>query len=146
MLLQTKWCAINVDDILHKLEHSVTHDGASPKAIVDLERSIGKSFPSLYRELMHRTNGIEGFLSQVNYVQFWNVDQLIELNEGYGAKEFAPGLFLFGSNGGDAGYAFDIRSDDMPVYEVPFIGLSLQSAKQVGASFKEFLKNLCIEE
>lgn len=132
-----------VDDVLNKLENIVTHEGASSKAIADMEKSIGAVFPMLYSELIRRTNGVEGFLSQVNYVQIWSISQLVELNKNYDIRQSAPGLLLFGSNGGDAGYAFDLRSDAMPVVEVPFIGLSLQTATLVGTSFESFLENMC---
>jgi hypothetical protein len=62
------------------------------------------------------------------------------LNQGYGFTEHVPFLFLFVSDGGDAGYAFDTRHPSMPVVEVPFIDL-LPSAI-VGASFLDFLQRL----
>jgi len=133
---------MTVDALLARLGHSVIHEAASSNAITDLEQKIGKAFPALYSELMRRTNGVEGFLSEVNYLLLWNIEQLVELNESYGVQEFAPGLFLIGSNGGDAAYAFDTRSDPMPVVEVPFIGLSLEEARQVGTSFEDFINGL----
>lgn len=133
---------MNIDDILASLENPVTHDGASSTAISNLELLVRKRLPAAYIELMRRTNGVEGFLNEVNYLILWPVEDLAELNEGYGFKEFTPGLFAFGSNGGDAGYAFDTRNEDMPVAEVPFVEISLDDAKIVGANFEDFLMHL----
>lgn len=133
---------MTVDGLLAALEHPVLHDGAPPTAIADIERQIGRNLPGFYVELMARSNGIEGFLSEENYVLLWPLEQLPGLNEGYGVTQFAPRLWLFGSNGGDAGYAFDTRSNGLPVVEVPFIGMSLDEAKPKGSSFVDFLEKL----
>lgn len=133
---------MTVDEIFAALEHPVLHEGAPSTAISDIEHRIGTSLPKLYAELMTRSNGVEGFLSEENYLMLWPLEQLSELNKGYGTTEFAPTLWLFGSNGGDAGYAFDTRSDGLPIVEVPFIGMSLEEAKPKGSSFADFLKKL----
>lgn len=133
---------MTVDELLAALENSVLHEGASLKAISDIERKIGSRLPKLYVDLMVRSNGVEGFLSEENYLILWPLEQLAELNEGYGVAQFAPSLWLFGSNGGDAGYAFDTETEGLPVVEVPFIGVSLEEAKPRGGSFADFLKEL----
>jgi hypothetical protein len=69
----------------------------------------------------------------------WPVNEIKELNEGYGIDEFAPGLVLFGGDGGNTAYAFDIRSEEMPIVEVQLDTLDISHAKHCGATFKEFL-------
>jgi len=78
-----------------------------------------------------------------NYVMLWKAEELKPLNAGYEVARFAPGLFLFGSDGGGEAYAFDIREDPWVVIQVPFIGMGdPQYAIPLGRSFTEFLKNV----
>jgi hypothetical protein len=77
-----------------------------------------------------------------NYLVIWPVGEIKELNEGYAVAEFAPGLILFGGDGGDKAYAFDTRSDELPIVEVPLVGMDISLAKQCGATFKNFLEYL----
>ncbi|WP_068845677.1 SMI1/KNR4 family protein [Planctopirus hydrillae] len=133
---------MTVDELLRSMEHLVLHEGASVAAIAEIECHLGKSLPALYVELMIRSSGIEGFLGEAEYLTLWPLENLVELNEGYGVCHFAPGIWLFGSNGGGTGYGFDLRRDGMPVVEAPFIGLSLDEVVPRGNSFGEFLRSL----
>ncbi len=63
-------------------------------------------------------------------------------NEVYCVREFAPGLVLFGSNGGDTAYGFDTRREGLPIVDVPFIGMGFEEATLIGRSFVEFLAGL----
>jgi hypothetical protein len=58
----------------------------------------------------------------------------------YAVDQFAPGLVLFGSDGGDVAYAFMQTSDGVVLVEVPFIGMSLDSVTARGKSFQEFIE------
>jgi hypothetical protein len=73
----------------------------------------------------------------------WKVEDLIELNKAYGVEEFAPGLLIIGSDGGDKAYCIHTRSPDTPFVLVPFIGMDLSEVQKCGASFVDFLKFLC---
>ena len=133
---------MNTNQTLNAFASPILNRGMQHDEISKLKDIAGCSLPQTYIDLMAMTNGIEGFVSDVNYVVLWPFEQLAEANEGYGVKEFAPGYFLFGSNGGDAGYVFDTRHTPMPVFEVPFIGMSPSEAKLRGNSFEEFLMAL----
>lgn len=115
---------------------------ASQDALTQLESELGLRLPDDYKEFMRLTNGAEGRVSKRSYVIIWPVEEIVRYNKGYAVEEFAPGLLLFASTGGGMAYAFDTRDPRLPVVEVPFIGMSLNSAKQCGASFTEFLENL----
>jgi hypothetical protein len=91
---------------------------------------------------MSRSNGVEGFVREDNYLVLWPVEQLRELNESYAVAKFAPGLFLIGSNGGDTGFALDTRHEPMDVKEVPFVGMSHEEAKTVASSLEDFIDHL----
>jgi hypothetical protein len=103
---------------------------------------VGKALPAAYVELMSLSNGVEGFVTETTYLVLWPVEQIKELNEAYAIAEFAPGLLLIGSDGGDNGFALDIRHEPMDVKEVPFIGMSHAEAKTVGSRFEDFIDYL----
>ena len=124
------------------LSHCALNEPVSESAFRSLEQAIGFPLPETYRALMRRSNGIEGFVNRAHYIVLWRVEQVVELNDAYHVSEFAPGLLLFGSNGGDEGFAFDLRNQGFSVVEVPFIGMSLNEVSQKGRSFDEFLLHL----
>jgi hypothetical protein len=57
----------------------------------------------------------------------------------YKVNLFAPGLFLFGSDGGDEGYGFDFRGEKIGIVEIPFICMDWDDAKNICNSFMDFL-------
>lgn len=131
-----------INDIESALCDCTLNDPATESAIADLEREADFRLPLAYRELMVRSNGLEGFVGERNYLVLWPIEQIAELNDAYGVSKFAPGLVIIGSDGGDTGYAFDTRKKGLPLVEVPFIGMSLEEAKPKGHSFVDFLNKL----
>ena len=47
--------------------------------------------------------------------------------------------FFFGSDGGGEGFAFDLRTHQLTIVEVPFIGMSAADANVVVSNFHQFL-------
>jgi len=94
-----------------------------------------------YRRFMSEQDGGEGFVGG-RYLILWRTSELVTFNREYEAWKYAPGLLLFGSNGGGEAFAFDTRDNSMKVVMVPFIGMSLNDAKTVADSFDNFLSNL----
>lgn len=72
----------------------------------------------------------------------WPVEELHSVNDGYHVNDYAPGLLIFGSNGGGDAYGFDTRSADWPIVEVPFVGMDWSAASAVAPSFDAFIKRL----
>ncbi|APM37709.1 SMI1/KNR4 family protein [Clostridium kluyveri] len=103
------------------------------------EQILSVQFPSDYRLFIEEFNGAEGEIGPNAYVAFWSLEDIVELNEAYEVNEFAPGLILIGSDGGDIAYAFDNRYDSKPIVEVPFIGMDLEEVKACANTFEEFL-------
>jgi hypothetical protein len=64
------------------------------------------------------------------------------MNKAYQVAEYAPGLFLFGSDGGGEAFAFDTRTEAKPIVSVPFVGMELKLARPLGSNFKAFLEEL----
>lgn len=98
--------------------------------------------PKQYIDFMLTANGAEGDVGDNSYLVLWSAEEIIELNKDYEVNEFAPGLLLFGSNGGMDAYAFDTRRESLPIIEVPFIGMGLEEVKDCGDTFLDFLKYL----
>src|ERR1700722_11838545 len=97
------------------------NEAASQDAIDGLLEAVPYGVPRAYIDLMRAHNGVEGFIGENAYLIMWRIEELVEMNVGYNFTAHLPYLVLFGTNGGDAGYAFDSRSPNMPVLEVPFI-------------------------
>ncbi len=75
------------------------------------------------------------------YVDIWPSGELELLNDRYAVDEFAPGLTLFGSDGGDNAYAFQADAQGATrIVKVPFIPMSLSEATMVGRSFEALME------
>lgn len=109
------------------------NQGAAPDAINALETAVGK-LPDDYTAFMLECNGGEGVFGVL-----WSVEEVPPFNEDYQVKICAPGLILFGSNGGGEGFAFDTRNN-FNVVRIPFIGMDLKYAKPIASTFTAFLK------
>jgi hypothetical protein len=55
--------------------------------------------PEQYAEFMKVTNGGEGHIGKNSYVQLFPLQDLMSINQAAATNRFAPGLFIFGSNG-----------------------------------------------
>lgn len=107
-----------------------------------VESQLGVSLPLEYADFLKYSNGAEGTIGENSYLVLWRIEELVPLNKAYAVSEFAPGLLLFGSDGGGAGYAFDTRSGTPPILEISFIGMDLNDTKLRGRTFIEFLEYL----
>ena len=96
--------------------------------------------PDDYVEFLTLFNGCEGSLSDDVYISLWGLNELKVNNEMYEVKEFAPELFLIGSDGG--GSAFGFNRDNLSYVNVPFIGMSLEESIFIANNFKEFIEAL----
>ncbi|AUT66296.1 SMI1/KNR4 family protein [Paraburkholderia terrae] len=119
------------------------NDGASDQAIAKLKKQLSFSLPTDYLSFLREHDGGEGFLGQ-NYLMLWKAEELVTFNREYEVSEYAPGLFLFGSDGGGEAYAFDTRSSSMNVVRVPFIGMDLAYATPIANGFSQFLSVLTL--
>jgi hypothetical protein len=57
-------------------------------------------------------------------------------------NDFAKGLVLFGSDGGDKAHAFDTRTNELNIVTVPFIGMDLEEVNTCSNTFNGFLQYL----
>jgi hypothetical protein len=77
-----------------------------------------------------------------NYLEISKAEYIVSLNEVYSVKLYAPGLILFGTDGGGEGYGFDYREIDPIVVDIPFVGMDWKYARKRGKTFLDFLQNL----
>lgn len=114
---------------------------AHVSSIRQLEATTGVRLPEDYARFLQEVNGGEGFVGSA-YVILWRAEELSEMNKAYQVAEYAPGLFLFGSDGGGEALAFDTRSAAKPIVSIPFVGMELNSVRPVASNFQEFLEAL----
>ncbi|MEH7246855.1 SMI1/KNR4 family protein [Neobacillus niacini] len=109
--------------------------------VKEVETELGVTFPNDYLEFISYSNGAEGSIGE-NYLILWSIEDIIELNEAYGVNDFAKGLVLFGSDGGDTAFAFDTRKNETQIVSVPFIGMDLSEITTCSNTFNGFLQYL----
>ncbi len=115
--------------------------GASPADIESAERALGARLPADYIDFLGESNGAEGFVVPEVYVVLWSTTELVELNAGYSVPEFAPGLVLIGTDGGEEGYGFVSDSTGHRYVSVPLIGMSMETAKPMGRTLVDLLRS-----
>ena len=116
---------------------------ASPALIAQAQAKLSFHLPTDYVQFLQKMNGGEGSLGENAYVALWRAEELGDRNAGYEVAKFAPGLFLFGSNGAGEAFAFDTRSDQFRIVAVPFIGMDdLRDAIVIATNFRAFLEVL----
>lgn len=100
---------------------------------------IDFKLPDNFIDFFRKANGSEINKSQ-DYIVLWPIRDIIDLNKKYNVELFAPGFFIFGSDGGGTAYA--IEKDSGNVYDIPFIGMSKDDAVLKNKSFLDFINSL----
>jgi hypothetical protein len=131
-----------MDELVRRLTATMEHKGpASKEAIAKTERSLGVQLPLDYVGFLTFSNGAEGFVGN-SYLQLYPIDELATINQEYAVSEFAPGLLIFGSDGGGTAYAYNMNSSPWTIIETPLIGLGLEEVSLCGKTLAEFLNYL----
>jgi len=138
---------MGVDDpiqriLQHVKDSCTTRAPASNAQLEQLRRDIGHELPDDYVRFLQLTDGMEGFISENEYVLLWRCCQLAGLNRDYSDTVRAPQLILFGTDGGDGGFGFDMRVSSGPVVAVPLIDMSTEYYTPIADTFTEFLQKL----
>lgn len=116
--------------------------GTSLSTVRAVEASLGVTLPDDYVAFMLQHNGGAGIMSENNFLALLGIEEIERDTEDYGVFENAPGLLLFGSNGGNEAYAFDTRFTPWTIVRFPFISIHIEEARFVAPSFTEFLLEL----
>jgi hypothetical protein len=132
-----------LDESIKNLLNDFSLEGSSSaEAISELNKL---HLPDDYIEVISEINGGEGFINN-EYLILWKPEELLEFNKEYEVEQYAPGIFLFGSNGGGEGFAFDTRTTPYKVVQIPFIGMDLSCASCVADSFLDLLKKMEVSD
>ena len=116
-------------------------DGRPPATEDAIRRLEPHPLPAQYLQFLRRHDGGNGFIGS-QYLILWGTGELIESNSELDIAADAPGLFLFGTDGGSEGFAFDTHVDGHPVVMVSLGYLSRKEALVVGATFDDFVDRL----
>ncbi|SJZ94865.1 SMI1 / KNR4 family (SUKH-1) [Enhydrobacter aerosaccus] len=111
---------------------------ADPAMISRVEDESGFKLPEDFVRFLLRMNGGRGMVGEA-FLGLWRAEDLVQHNKAYSADEAAPGFFIFGSDGADEAFGFDMRSAAQPVVCLPFIGMDWESAIPIAPTFTEFL-------
>ena len=114
---------------------------ARPSAVENMSSELGVPLPGEYLDFLRQHNGGEGFVGE-NYVVFWKAEELAQFNREYEVKQYAPGIILFGSDGGGEGYGFDTQVVGMPIVRIPFIGMDRRYATLITENFSDLFAKL----
>ncbi|NWB83727.1 MULTISPECIES: SMI1/KNR4 family protein [Pseudomonas] len=110
-------------------------------AVDGLSTHLGIALPKSYIDFLKEHDGGEGFIGD-NYIIFWKTEELADFNREYEVETYAPGIFLFASNGGGEAYGFDTQDAAMPIVRIPFIGMSRQYAISVARDIPDLFARL----
>ncbi len=122
-----------------------TRNGVSITQIETAQEQLKVIFPEEFREFLQTTDGAEGPIGSWNYIQLWSLERIVSRNQGGVFAEFIPGLILFGSDGGNEAYGFDLRNPQLPIINVPFVGMDRKSMTVLAETFFGFLEKLAGE-
>jgi hypothetical protein len=125
---------------VNSLEIVVAHlkrASADPRDVDALEEAIGARLPADYRWFVHKHDGAEGWIGSA-YIALWAVHEINRHNQTVDPQNYAPGLLLFGTDGGGEAFAFD-TTQRWRVVRVPLVGLSRELAIEVGPTITDWL-------
>jgi SMI1 / KNR4 family (SUKH-1) len=113
---------------------------ASPESIARCA-TAGFSPPADYVRFLLQLDGREGFIGE-HYVMLWSIERFIEMNTQTYFAEAAPGLVVFGSDGGGEAFAFDTRDAPPPIVVAPHVGMEWDATIRMAPDFDSFLQHL----
>ena len=127
---------MNIDGIV--FARFVANAPTSQEENQRVQTRLNFSLPDSYVALMLAANGGEGFVGE-SALTLWKIEELIAKNDGYHVNEFAPGIFLFGSDGGGEAFGFDTRSEARKIVSIPFVAMEIDDARILAPDFEAFI-------
>ena len=112
----------------------------APETALRQLRSAGR-LPKDYVDFLRESNGAEGFVGD-SYLILFGAEAIEPINEAAAVDRFAPGLIIFGSDGGGKSYAFDTRGDEVTIVEFFDMDIGDEEPTFCAKSFIGFLKYL----
>jgi hypothetical protein len=108
----------------------------------ELQAQLPQVIPADYFGMFRLGNGGAGDVGGGDYAEFWSIDEIESNNQEYEVLQQAPGLILFGSNGGGEAFAFDTTQAVGTIGIVPFIGMSIELYCPIADTFLAFLNEV----
>ncbi|MHC1667635.1 SMI1/KNR4 family protein [Stenotrophomonas maltophilia] len=125
----------------YQLTEGQLNGPADVSAVDGLSTQLGVALPESYIEFLKSHDGGEGCIGD-NYMIFWKAEELVDFNREYEVETYAPGIFLFASDGGGEGYGFDALDAAKPIVRIPFIGMSRQYVISVASDLPDLFARL----
>lgn len=97
--------------------------------------------PTGLGEFLVANDGAEGFVGE-SYLALWPIDRIKELNDLLETATFAPGLTVFGTDGGEEAFAVDRTTSPPTIVTVPLVGLGHVPATPVAEDLAGLLQRL----
>jgi hypothetical protein len=134
---------VNVlNDVAQLLKEWKPNPGAPREVVEKVQDELGIVFPADYAQLMEWSNGGEDWIGE-SYLQLWPMEEIPSRNESIGATKYAPGVILFGGDGGMMKYGFDTHFDPPAIVEVDAVSIGNEEDTIIHRmSFTEFLQLL----
>ena len=102
--------------------------------ISQIEKLFSNKLPKSYIEFMLSTDG-----GSLDNIYIYSLKDLVERNECYETKEYAPGYFTIGDDGGGIAIMIEFNKDDSPVYSVEHASMDFDDFELVSKSFKAWV-------
>ena len=121
-----------------------TTSGAAEHLIESLISYATTRLPNDYISFLHQSNGAIGVGPNL-YVVLWRAEEIVQLNEASGVREFAPGLLLIGSDGCGNLLGIDTRSmmpEEMTYVWVDSMSLEWDEIRHTADSLGDLLEHL----
>jgi hypothetical protein len=133
-------------DLDKLLSETTMRPPCPPNELADFVEIVGPVPHPDYLDFISRHNGCDGPIGDEGYIRIWSLDNVIARTEQSGTAEFAPGLLLFGGDGGNEAFAFDRQDPKWPIVMVPLVGMSRRDMRYVAATFTEFIRRFAANE
>ncbi len=105
-----------------------------------VSKAYGARLPEDYVAFLRTTNGADGDLENGAPVVFWKAELLPQVNEESETDRWMSGMFIIGSDAGDALYGIDLRKEAPPGHYVEtFDVMEWDYVMWRGRSFVELL-------
>lgn len=92
-------------------------------------------------EFYSKYNCGAGEVGECAYIEIWDLEEIVQLNAEYKVSENLPNTILFGSDGGDMAFGFDLTNKTY--FTVPFIGMGFMVGPEyLGESYSELWEYL----
>lgn len=105
----------------------------------EIEEYFGANLPEKYREFLKKDSNKH----QNDLVVLYSPCDIIERNETYETKIYAPGYIAIGDDSGGSAFLLKFEENDPPVYVVGHGSMDPDYMELVSNSFSEWLRSNC---